>query len=68
MRYSIHSGRVGETNGRELTLFMYSSALIEIISISVPMINCMGIIQDLRRPIEGKKSESTMGDQSNFNE
>lgn len=47
---------------------MYSSALIEIISISVPMINCMGIIQDLRLPMEGKKSESTMGDQSNFNE
>lgn len=52
----------------EPTLLMYSSALTEIISMSVPIINCMGIIQDLRRPMEGKKSESTMGDQSNFNE
>lgn len=51
-----------------LTLFMYSSALTEMISIMVPMISCIGKIQDLRRPIERKKNESTMGDQSNLRE
>ena len=34
----------------------------------VPMINCMGMIQDLRRPMEGKNIESTIGDQNSFRE
>ena len=49
-----------------LTLFIYSSALSEIASMRVPIINCMGMIQDLRRPTEGKKRESTIGDHSSF--
>ena len=33
-----------------------------------PIINCMGIIQDLRRPMEGMNFESTMGDQKSLRE
>ncbi len=36
-----------------LTEFIRSIAAVEIHSIVVPMINCMGHIQDFRRPIEG---------------
>jgi hypothetical protein len=34
----------------------------------VPMISCMGIIQDLRRPMAGMNFESTMGDQKSLRE
>ena len=34
----------------------------------VPIINCMGIIQDLRRPMDGINFESTMGDQKSLRE
>ena len=37
-------------------------------NIVVPMISCMGMIQDLRRPIERKNTESTMGDQKSLRE
>jgi len=37
-------------------------------NIIVPMISCMGIIQDLRRPMEGRNFESTMGDQKSLRE
>ena len=62
---------VSNENGWEmgrLTLFMNSSALSEIANIKDPIINCMGIIQDLRRPKEGKNRESTMGDQRSLRE
>ena len=36
-----------------LTEFIRSMAAVEIHSIVVPMMNCMGHIQDFRRPIEG---------------
>ena len=51
-----------------LTFSMSSSALSDITSIVVPMMSCMGIIHDLRRPIERKKTESTMGDQKSLSE
>ena len=34
----------------------------------VPIISCMGIIQDLRRPTDGINFESTMGDQKSLSE
>lgn len=37
----------------DLTEFIRSMAAVEIHSIVVPMMNCMGHIQDFRRPIEG---------------
>jgi len=36
-----------------LTEFIRSMAVVEIHSIVVPMMNCMGHIQDFRRPTEG---------------
>lgn len=51
-----------------LTLFMSSSALSDIKSIVLPMISCMGIIHDLRRPMERKNTESTIGDQKSLRE
>lgn len=47
---------------------MSSSAWNDMASIVVPMINCIGMIHDLRRPIERKKIESTMGDQNSLRE
>ena len=51
-----------------LTFSMSSSALNDIINMVVPMMSCMGIIHDLRRPMERKKTESTMGDQKSLRE
>ena len=52
----------------ELTLFMNSSALREMANMRDPITNCMGMIQDLRRPTERKNSESTIGDHNNLSE
>ena len=51
-----------------LTLFISSSALADIMNMVVPIMSCMGMIQDLRRPIERKNTESTIGDQKSLSE
>jgi hypothetical protein len=50
------------------TSFTSSSALNDMTNIIVPMMICMGIIQDLRRPIDGKNFESTIGDHRSLRE
>jgi hypothetical protein len=47
---------------------MYAWALKDIQSISEPKMVCMGMIHDRRRPMEGKKNESTIGDQRSLRE
>jgi hypothetical protein len=47
---------------------MSSSAPKDIQSIIAPTTVCIGMIHDLRRPMDGMKSESTTGDQSSLSE
>ena len=42
--------------------------LKDIHNINEPKMICMGIIHDRRRPMEGKKQESTIGDQRSLSE
>lgn len=51
-----------------LTFWMSFSALKDMANMIVPIISCMGIIQDLRRPIDGRNFESTIGDQKSLRE
>jgi hypothetical protein len=42
--------------------------LRDIYNIRVPLMSCMGMIQDFRRPKEEKNTESMIGDHNNFSE
>jgi len=42
--------------------------LSEMYNIKVPMMSCMGIIHDFRRPRDGIKTASTIGDHKSFSE
>jgi hypothetical protein len=56
-RWAEHTKAMGKSlcNVKYITLtdFIRSMAAVEIHSIVVPMMNCMGHIQDFRRPIAG---------------
>lgn len=57
------------TRGKTLlTSSIKRCMLRDIYNIRVPLMSCMGMIQDFRRPKDEKKTESTTGDHSNFSE
>ena len=60
--------RETKINTSGMTVSSNNCTFIEIYSISVPMMICIGMIHDLRRPTDGKKNASTIGDQSSFKE
>lgn len=56
--------------GRQTRLTSSSNfwTLIEIYNMRLPIISCIGIIQDFRRPMDGKNNESTIGDHRSLRE
>jgi hypothetical protein len=51
-----------------LTLDSNRWEFCEMYIIKLPVMICMGIIHDFRRPRDGKYTESTMGDHNNLRE
>jgi hypothetical protein len=57
-----------ENNSLQLTSSSNFWTLIEMYNMRLPMINCIGMIQDFRRPIDGKNIASTIGDHNSLRE